>query len=61
MKRTAITTAARLRHKGEKLCTGADLAKALEKAELTPKEARKWHKDLVAVRKGRKPQGSKWQ
>lgn len=45
----------------EKICTGADLAKALENAELTPEEARAWHNDLVTARKALKPQRSKWQ
>ena len=52
---------ARLVPETEKICTGADLAKALEKVELTPDEARAWHKDLVAARKALKPQGSKWE
>jgi prevent-host-death family protein len=52
---------ARLVPETEKVCTGADLAKGLENVELTPDEARAWHKDLVAARKALKPQGDKWQ
>jgi antitoxin (DNA-binding transcriptional repressor) of toxin-antitoxin stability system len=52
---------ARLIPEPEKVCTGADLAKALEKVDLTPEEAKAWHKDLVAARKALKPQGDKWQ
>jgi prevent-host-death family protein len=52
---------ARLIPEAEKICTGADLAKALEKVDLTPDEARAWHKDLAAARKALKPQGDKWQ
>ena len=52
---------ARLVPEAEKICTGADLAKALEKFNLAPEEARAWHKDLVAARKALKPQGDKWQ
>jgi len=51
---------ARLVPETEKICTGADLAKALEDVELSPSEARAWHKDLVATRKALKPQGNKW-
>ncbi len=51
---------ARLVPEEEKVCTGADLVRALEEVELTPAEARAWHQDLVAARKARKPQGSKW-
>jgi antitoxin (DNA-binding transcriptional repressor) of toxin-antitoxin stability system len=52
---------ARLGPETEKICTGADLAKALEEVELTVEEAAAWHKDLVAARKALKPQGNKWQ
>jgi antitoxin (DNA-binding transcriptional repressor) of toxin-antitoxin stability system len=52
---------ARLAPETEKICTGADLAKALENVELTPAEASAWHKDLVVARKALKPQGSKWE
>lgn len=44
----------------DKICTGADLARALEKSRLTPEEARAWQKDLVAARKALKRQGNKW-
>jgi antitoxin (DNA-binding transcriptional repressor) of toxin-antitoxin stability system len=52
---------ARLIPEPEKVCTGADLVKALEKVDLKPEEARAWHEDLVAARKARKPQRDKWQ
>ena len=52
---------ARLIPEMEKSCTGKDLAEALEHVELTPEEARAWHKDLAAARKALKPQGNKWQ
>lgn len=52
---------ARLIPETDKVCTGKDLAEALEKVELTPEEARAWHKDLVAARKALKPQRDKWQ
>jgi hypothetical protein len=42
------------------ICTGADLAKCLRKSSLTAKEARAWHKDLVAARRARKRQPDKW-
>ncbi len=44
----------------EKICTGKDLAKALERVELTPKEARAWQKDLAHARKALKSSRSKW-
>jgi antitoxin (DNA-binding transcriptional repressor) of toxin-antitoxin stability system len=52
---------ARLIPETEKVCTGKDLAEALEHVELTPEDARQWHKDIVAARKALKPQGNKWQ
>ena len=52
---------ARLIPEPEKVCTGKDLAEALERVELTPEDARAWHKDIVAARKALKPQGNKWQ
>jgi antitoxin (DNA-binding transcriptional repressor) of toxin-antitoxin stability system len=52
---------ARLIPETEKVCTGKDLAEALEHVELTPEDAREWHKDIVAARKALKPQGNKWQ
>jgi antitoxin (DNA-binding transcriptional repressor) of toxin-antitoxin stability system len=42
---------ARLVPQHEKVCSGRDLAEALGKVELSPGEARAWHKDLVAARK----------
>ncbi|HWC59854.1 MAG TPA: type II toxin-antitoxin system prevent-host-death family antitoxin [Verrucomicrobiae bacterium] len=52
---------ARLVPEAEKICTGADLVRALENVELTPEEARAWHRDLVTARKALKPQKDKWQ
>lgn len=52
---------ARLIPDTEKVCTGKDLAEALEHVDLTPEEASAWHKDIVAARKALKPQGNKWQ
>ena len=52
---------ARLIPEMEKICTGKELADALERVELAPEEARAWHKDLVAARRALRPQGNKWQ
>jgi len=51
---------ARLVPDGEKVCTAADLAKALSKVDLTPQEARAWHRDLRKARKALKAQPNKW-
>ena len=51
---------ARLVPETEKVCTGEDLAKVLEEAELTPEDSKAWHRDLAAARKTLKPQGNKW-
>jgi len=52
---------ARLVPESEKICTGKDLAEALEHVELAPEEAKAWHKDMVAGRKALKPQRNKWE
>ena len=35
----------------ERICTGRDLAEAMDKAELSAAEARAWHKDLAVARR----------
>jgi antitoxin (DNA-binding transcriptional repressor) of toxin-antitoxin stability system len=52
---------ARLVPDHEKVCTGRDLAEALEKVELSEAEAAAWHCDLQAARKALKPPADKWQ
>jgi antitoxin (DNA-binding transcriptional repressor) of toxin-antitoxin stability system len=52
---------ARLIPENEKVCTGADLAAALEKIGLAPDEARAWHKDLSAARRKLIVPRNKWQ
>jgi antitoxin (DNA-binding transcriptional repressor) of toxin-antitoxin stability system len=42
---------ARLAPESEKVCTGRDLAEAMDKAELSGEEARAWHKELAAARR----------
>ena len=42
---------ARLTPDEEKVCTGRDLAEALDKAHLTKSEAKAWRRDLRAARK----------
>ena len=44
----------------EKVCTGRDLAAALEKTHLSEAEARAWRRDLKAARKRLKPATDKW-
>jgi prevent-host-death family protein len=51
---------ARLVPEGKKGCTGPELAAALRKVDLSESEARAWHRDLVAARKGLKPPTDKW-
>jgi antitoxin (DNA-binding transcriptional repressor) of toxin-antitoxin stability system len=51
---------ARLVPDNERVCSGRELAEALGKIELTPEEARAWHRDLRSARnKLRKPK-DKW-
>jgi prevent-host-death family protein len=52
---------ARLVPDGEKVCTGKQLAEALEGVELTSEEAKAWQKDLAKARKILKPPTDKWQ
>ena len=42
---------ARLVPESERICTGRDLAEAMDKAELSAQEARAWHKDLAVARR----------
>ena len=52
---------ARLAPEAEKRCTGRDLADALAQADLSPREARDWHRDLRTARKSLKTPSDKWQ
>ena len=52
---------ARLVPDHEKICTGRDLAAALEGGELPKDEAAAWHRDLQASRKTLKAPADKWQ
>lgn len=51
---------ARLVPDDEKACSGRELAEALAKTELSPREARVWHRDLQAARKILKPPADRW-
>ncbi len=51
---------ARLTPDEEKVCTGRDLAEALDKAHLTKSEAKAWRRDLRAARKRLKAPIDKW-
>jgi len=51
---------ARLVPEAKKGCTGAELAEALRKVDLSESEARAWHRDLMAARKALKPPKDKW-
>jgi len=51
---------ARLVPDNERVCTGHDLAKVLEKIELPEDEAAAWHRDLKAARKPLKAPADKW-
>jgi antitoxin (DNA-binding transcriptional repressor) of toxin-antitoxin stability system len=52
---------ARLAPAEEKICTGRDLAEALDKVELSPEEARAWNRDLRNARKSLKAPLDRWQ
>jgi hypothetical protein len=54
------TPFARLTPDEEKVCTGRDLAEALEKAHLTNSEAKAWHRDLQTARRKLKTPVDKW-
>ena len=51
---------ARLIPETEKICTGKDLSEALVEAELSPREATLWGKDIHKARKNLKPVEDKW-
>jgi antitoxin (DNA-binding transcriptional repressor) of toxin-antitoxin stability system len=51
---------ARLTPDEEKVCTGRELAEALDKAHLTKSEARAWRRDLRAARKRLTAPIDKW-
>ena len=51
---------ARIVPDGKKKCTGRDLAKALEKVDLSEDEAKAWYKDLQTARKTLKPPRDRW-
>jgi antitoxin (DNA-binding transcriptional repressor) of toxin-antitoxin stability system len=51
---------ARLLPEGEKVCTGRELADALEEIELAPDEARSWFRDLRSARKALKSPRDRW-
>jgi antitoxin (DNA-binding transcriptional repressor) of toxin-antitoxin stability system len=42
---------ARIEPAAEKLCTGRDLAEALDRVSLTAEEAKEWHQELRDARK----------
>jgi antitoxin (DNA-binding transcriptional repressor) of toxin-antitoxin stability system len=44
----------------ERVCTGRELAEAIKEVDLSPAEARAWHKDLSAARKKLSPPREKW-
>lgn len=51
---------ARLVPDNEKVCTGRDLAGALEKVRLSREESAAWHRDLQKARKTLKTPADKW-
>jgi antitoxin (DNA-binding transcriptional repressor) of toxin-antitoxin stability system len=55
------TPFARLTPDNEKVFTGRDLAKALDKVHLSENEAKAWRRDLQTARKGLKAPIDKWQ
>ena len=44
----------------EKICLGSEAARALAEVELSPAEAKAWHRDLLAARKRPKVPTDKW-
>ncbi len=52
---------ARLIPERKRVCNGRDLAEAMERAELSPDEAREWHKDIFSSRKRLIAPRDKWQ
>ena len=51
---------ARLVPDNERVCSGRDLAEVLDNVELSPEEARAWHRDLRSARKTLKKPRDKW-
>jgi antitoxin (DNA-binding transcriptional repressor) of toxin-antitoxin stability system len=51
---------AQLAPSNEKVCSGRDLAAALEKAKLTDEESKAWRRDLRSSRKVLKAPVDKW-
>ena len=51
---------ARLVPDEQKVCSGRDLARVLEKSQLPADEAKAWHRDLRTARKTLKAPGDKW-
>jgi antitoxin (DNA-binding transcriptional repressor) of toxin-antitoxin stability system len=51
---------ARLIPDGEKVCTGPDLARALDLVELPADEARAWRRDMREARKALKAPTNRW-
>jgi antitoxin (DNA-binding transcriptional repressor) of toxin-antitoxin stability system len=51
---------ARLTPDEEKVCTGRDLAEALDKADLPEDEAKAWRRDLQRARRSLKTPVDKW-
>jgi antitoxin (DNA-binding transcriptional repressor) of toxin-antitoxin stability system len=51
---------ARLIPDGRKVCTGPELAEALQPVDLSNDEAIAWHRDLIAARKKLEPPKDRW-
>jgi len=51
---------ARLVPDSEKICTGRELAEAIERTELPSDEAAAWHRDFETARKNLKAPANKW-
>ena len=51
---------ARLIPDREKVCSGAELAKALEAAEISAAEAKEWYRDMRSSRKMLRPPVDRW-
>lgn len=51
---------ARLIPETDKICTGRDLAAALDTIHLSGREAESWHRDLQSARRQLKPLTDKW-
>ena len=61
MKRTRVgSPVARIVRDNEKVCTGTDLAVAVESGKLSREEVRTWHRNLDAARSHLKILADKW-